>query len=128
MPVTSKYSFQRRLSSTFKNRKILYVPCSKFVQKGDYVHVLYTGWLYETKKQFDSNVGGEPIRITVSAGQVIAGWEEGLIGTCEGERRRLRIPSSMGYGERGYGNLIPPDSDLEFDIEMVRIDKRKKEF
>ncbi|VDK32488.1 unnamed protein product [Taenia asiatica] len=107
--------------------EILSVSCGKIVQKGDYVHVLCVGSLYENKKQFDSNVGGDPIQITVGACQVIAGWEEGLIGTCEGERRRLRIPSSMGYGARGYGDLIPPNSNLEFDIKLVRIDNMKEE-
>ncbi|KAL5968302.1 hypothetical protein TSMEX_003961 [Taenia solium] len=108
--------------------EILSVPCGKFVQEGDYVHVFCVGSLYENKKRFDSNVGGDPIQIAVGAGQVTARWGEGLIGTCEGERRRLCIPSSMGYGARGYCNLIPPNSDLEFDIELVRIDKRKEEF
>ncbi|VDD82973.1 unnamed protein product [Mesocestoides corti] len=107
--------------------EIRYVPCERFVVKGDFVHVYYTGRLYETKEEFDSNVGGEPLGITVGAGQVIAGWEKGLIGTCEGEQRRLLIPSEMAYGSRGYSNLIPPNSDLEFDIELVRIDKRNDE-
>ncbi|VDM32329.1 unnamed protein product [Hydatigera taeniaeformis] len=53
--------------------EILGVPCRKFVQKGDYVHVFYVSRLNESKKQFDSNVGDEPIRITVGGGQVIAG-------------------------------------------------------
>ncbi len=60
--------------------EIHFVPCEKFVQNGDFVHVYYTGRLYETKQQFDSNKDKEPFRITVGAGQVIEGWEHGLLG------------------------------------------------
>ncbi|KAH9278551.1 Uncharacterized protein ECG_09055 [Echinococcus granulosus] len=73
---------------------------------------LNTEKLTEVEVEIFANVGGEPIRITVGAGQIIAEWEDGLIGICEGERHRLRILSWMGYGD-----LIRTNSDLDFDIK-----------
>nr|VZI24293.1 unnamed protein product [Spirometra erinaceieuropaei] len=79
--------------------------------------------LFKDNTEFDSNLGKEPFKVRVGAGQVIQGWEKGLIGMCEGEKRRLLIPSSLGYGSAGSPPKIPADADLIFDVELVKIHK-----
>jgi len=57
--------------------------------------------------------------LTLGVGQVIKGWDEGIVGMCVGEKRTLTIPSQMAYGERGFGSVIPANSALIFDVELV---------
>ncbi len=91
----------------------------------------YTGWLYDPGapdhkgKQFDSSRDrGQPFRFTIGAGQVIRGWEEGVQGMRVGSKRRLIVPSDLGYGEMGAGNgAIPPNATLVFDIELLAIEQ-----
>lgn len=92
---------------------------------GDTVFVHYTGRLTDGKK-FDSSVDrGEPIDFVLGQGRVIKGWEQGIAGMKLGERRQLTIPPELGYGAKSVGNgLIPPNSTLLFDVELVGI-KRK---
>ena len=96
-------------------------------EKFDILTVNYTGKL-EDGTVFDSskNPGRDPFRFTVGAGQVIQGWEEGFIGMKIGGTRTLTIPSEMGYGARGAGDLIPPNATLIFDIELLEVDKAQK--
>ena len=68
----------------------------------------YTG-LLESGKQFDSSIGRGPFDFQLGAGQVIKGWDQGLLDMCIGEKRTLTIPSDLGYGSRGAGGVIPPD-------------------
>ena len=90
-------------------------------QKGQKVKVHYTGKL-EDGTVFDSSVDrGEPIMFTLGVGQVIKGWDEGIEGMKVGEKRQLTIPPDLGYGARGAGNVIPPNSVLIFDTELVEI-------
>jgi FKBP-type peptidyl-prolyl cis-trans isomerase FkpA len=92
--------------------------------------VHYTGWLYDEKapghhgKQFDSSrERGQPLSVPVGAGRVIKGWEQGLPGMKVGGMRRLVIPPSLGYGGRNVGNgLIPPNSTLVFEIELLAVE------
>ena len=91
--------------------------------------VQYTGWLYQEsapdKKgtEFDSSRhGGEPFRFTVGAGQVIKGWDQGVVGMKIGGLRRLTIPADLAYGENGAGGVIPPGATLVFEVELVRIE------
>lgn len=89
---------------------------------GKTVKVHYTGWLADSKKKFDSSVDRhEPIAFKLGVGMVIKGWDEGIEGMKVGGRRQLRIPAKLGYGERGAGEAIPPNSDLIFDCALVEV-------
>ena len=90
---------------------------------GDQVSVHYTGWLDnhgEAGTKFDSSVDrGTPFQFPLGAGRVIQGWDQGVAGMKIGEKRRLYIPSELGYGARGAGGAIPPNADLIFDVELL---------
>lgn len=89
---------------------------------GKRINVRYTGWLADGTK-FDSSADrGKPFELTLGAGRVIKGWEEGLRGIKPGERRQLIISPDLGYGKRQVGT-IPPDSTLIFNIEAVSVDQ-----
>jgi FKBP-type peptidyl-prolyl cis-trans isomerase len=92
---------------------------------GKKVSVRYTGWLYNngTKgAKFDSSLDrGQPFQFTLGAHQVIAGWDEGVAGMKVGGKRTLIIPPELGYGARGAGGVIPPNSTLMFDVELLGV-------
>ena len=90
------------------------------VKSGDSITVDYTGTL-EDGTQFDSSIGREPFSFTIGQGQVIRGWDEGLIGMKIGEERKLTIPSDMAYGASGAG-AIPPNATLIFTVKLISID------
>lgn len=88
---------------------------------GDTISVHYTGTLLDGTK-FDSSVDrGEPFEFQLGSGMVIAGWDQGLLGMKVGEKRKLTIPASLGYGARGAGAVIPPNATLLFETELVGI-------
>ena len=89
---------------------------------GKMVKVHYTGTLVNGKK-FDSSVGREPFTFTIGVGQVIPGWDEGVMGMKVGGKRKLVIPANLGYGARGAGADIPPNSTLLFDVELIDVQK-----
>ena len=95
-------------------------------QKGHMVSVNYTGWLQtaqgEKGKKFDSSADhGRPFRFSVGVGQVIKGWDEAVMDMKQGEKRLVIIPANLGYGSRGAGSSIPPNSILIFEIELLKV-------
>ncbi|KAF9668259.1 hypothetical protein SADUNF_Sadunf15G0110400 [Salix dunnii] len=96
-------------------------PDGKRASPGSQVSVRYVGKLKKNDKIFDSNVGRAPFKFRLGVGQVIKGWDVGVNGMRVGDKRRLTIPPSMGYGEQGAGGKIPPNSWLVFDVELVNV-------
>jgi len=91
---------------------------------GDKVRVHYTGTLI-SGKQFDSSRDrGTPFDFTLGAGEVIKGWDEGVVGMKVGGKRRLVIPEALGYGEKGSSPDIPAKAGLRFDIELLEINPK----
>jgi FKBP-type peptidyl-prolyl cis-trans isomerase FkpA len=96
-------------------------------ESGKTLTVNYTGWLYDASKPdkkgrvFDSSIGKAPFSFVLGQGQVIPGWEKGVEGMKVGGLRRLIVPPSLAYGSAGAGDVIPPDTILVFDVELLRV-------
>jgi len=95
--------------------------------KGNTVSVHYTGWFYTEGKRgakFDSSLDRKmPFEFKLGARQVIPGWDEGVEGMKVGGKRELIIPPDLGYGPRGMPGIIPPNSTLNFEIELLKVSK-----
>ena len=95
---------------------------------GRRVSVNYTGWLYDANaaqnkgRQFDSSAGRGPFAFTLGRGEVIRGWDQGVVGMRVGGQRRLVIPPDLAYGALGAGNgVIPPNATLVFEVELLEL-------
>ena len=86
---------------------------------GQTVEVHYTGWLTDGAKFDSSHDREQTFSFKLGAGQVIAGWDQGVAGMKIGGSRKLTIPPSLGYGERGAGGVIPPNATLVFKVELI---------
>ncbi|MFP5491252.1 MAG: FKBP-type peptidyl-prolyl cis-trans isomerase [Bacteriovoracia bacterium] len=96
----------------------------KVAVKGALCLVHYTGLLTDGSK-FDSSIDkGRPFQFVLGTGRVIKGWDQGVMGMKVGGKRKLWVPSHLAYGERQIGNIIPPHSDLQFEIELLEVRTR----
>ncbi|RYG60218.1 hypothetical protein EON80_24925 [bacterium] len=90
---------------------------------GDTVTVNYRGTLINGQL-FDESYGKAPFPFKLGAGQVIKGWDQGVAGMRVGGKRKLTIPASLGYGENGAGEKIPPKATLKFDVELLKVNDK----
>ena len=98
------------------------IGTGKEAKPGSHASVHYTGTLEDGTKFDSSRDRGEPFSFTIGAGEVIKGWDEGVAGMKVGGRRKLTIPSSIGYGAKGAGGgVIPPNATLIFDVELMDV-------
>ncbi|XP_028040119.1 peptidyl-prolyl cis-trans isomerase FKBP2 [Bombyx mandarina] len=98
--------------------------CSMKSRKGDLLHMHYTGTL-DDGTEFDSSIPrGNPLTFKLGSGQVIKGWDQGLLGMCEGEQRKLVIPPELAYGSAGAPPKIPKSATLTFHVELVKIERK----
>merc|ERR1712216_235112 len=102
--------------------------CAHGAKAGDKLTMHYTGTIDPQSatgvkgKKFDSSLDrGTPFSFTLGQGQVIKGWDQGLVGICPGEKRKLVIPPALGYGTQGAGNAIPGGATLDFQVECLKV-------
>ena len=116
--------------------------CEQKSRKGDKLSMHYRGTLHQDGSEFDNSYDrGEPLSFTLGSGQVkrrenvmtlivcfsaqvIKGWDQGLLGMCVGEKRKLVIPPDLGYGDSGAGEKIPGGAALVFEVELTNIERK----
>lgn len=121
-----KEAFEKAVEGFEKTNSGLYYKITekgngKAPKKGDKIEAHYTGMLLDGTVFDSSHKRQEPFSFNVGVGQVIEGWDQGLMLMREGDKARLVIPSQLGYGKRGVAGIIPPDAVLVFDVELVRV-------
>lgn len=100
----------------------LVIGKGQLAEAGQDVVVHYRGWLHEGGRQFDSSrARRDPLDFALGAGDVIAGWDQGIPGMRVGGTRRLTIPPALAYREHGLAGVIPPGATLVFDVELLEI-------
>ncbi len=122
---TRKTNVSRQTTASGLQYEIIKEGTGATPTAGKVVTVHYTGWLDnngELGAKFDSSVDrGKPFQFVIGKGQVIKGWDEGVLGMKVGEKRRLIIPASLGYGARGAAGVIPGNATLIFDVELIAV-------
>jgi peptidylprolyl isomerase len=120
---------QGKVVTTESGLKIIdsVVGTGEVASRGATCKMHYTGWLYENGKRgkkFDSSLDrNDPFSFKLGAGQVIKGWDEGIVGMKVGGKRELIIPPQLGYGAAGAGGVIPPNATLDFEVELLGVQK-----
>jgi len=120
---------QEKMTTTKSGLKYIdqKVGSGDVAMKGNTVSVHYTGWFYTEGKRgakFDSSLDRKmPFEFKLGARQVIPGWDEGVEGMKVGGKRELIIPPDLGYGPRGMPGIIPPNSILNFEVELLKVSK-----
>ena len=119
------------VNETESGLKVEYISkpdaCDKVARNGDMLSMHYVGTL-ESGAKFDSSYDRrEPFKFQIGVGQVIKGWEEGVLGMCVGEKRKLIVPPALGYGDQGAGDIIPGGATLYFEVELIEILECPKE-
>jgi len=100
--------------------------CEIRSKKGDTLHIHYIGSLQESGVEFDRSRKEEPFSFTIGSSQVIKGWEQGVLGMCVGEKRKVVVPPELGYGDTGAPPDIPPNAVLVFELDLIKIDQRTR--
>ena len=120
---------QEKMTTTKSGLKYIdqKVGSGDVAMKGNTVSVHYSGWFYTEGKRgakFDSSLDRKmPFEFKLGARQVIPGWDEGVEGMKVGGKRELIIPPDLGYGPRGMPGIIPPNSTLNFEVELLKVSK-----
>ncbi|PSS14111.1 Peptidyl-prolyl cis-trans isomerase [Actinidia chinensis var. chinensis] len=124
--LTSLVSAKKSKDVTDLQIGVKYKPksCEFQAHKGDRIKVHYRGKLTDGTVFDSSFERGDPIEFELGSGQVIKGWDQGLLGMCVGEKRKLKIPSKLGYGEQGSPPTIPGGATLIFDTELVAVNRK----
>ena len=104
--------------------KDLVVGKGQEAKKGDPVKVHYVGTLPDGKEFDSSKKHNQPFEFELGAGRVIKGWDQGVAGMKVGGKRKLTVPPSLGYGPRGFPPVIPPNSTLIFEVELLEVKKK----
>jgi peptidylprolyl isomerase len=110
--------------SRFKVRKA-FVKTGAVAETGKIAVIHFTGWIDNNGKKgeefFSSHDQGKPVAFKIGTDMVIEGWNRGVVGMQEGGRRRLMVPSELGYGAGGAADIVPPNADLIYDIELIEV-------
>lgn len=120
-PITNMSDTEIKETGTGLKYQVLVPGTGATPKKGDTVIVHYTGTLEDGSKFDSSRDRNSPFSFKLGVGQVIKGWDEGLLIMRVGDRYKLIIPPDLGYGARGAGGVIPPNATLLFDVELLRI-------
>lgn len=121
--ISAAFAEEMTVETTF-----LPASCDRKTKVGDHLEMHYTGTIDRSSKTgtpervFDTSITRQqPFDFTLGTGQVIKGWDQGLLDMCQGEKRTLILPPEYGYGDRGAGNDIPGGATLRFTVELIAI-------
>lgn len=127
--ICEKDTYDPEFVELFKVKHLQKGDGKSFAKTGDMVSVHYTGTFPETGKKFDSSKDrSSPFSFNLKTGQVIKCWDEVVSRMSIGEVIQVICPSKLAYGERGAGGVIPPNADIAFEIEMLKINNTKEDF